>query len=206
MSIYGDDQDFDYAAEMRALDALIPVDQSQVLEDGILAFAGSDQLDASPEVTTTSGGASSSATLDLSVETPKAKPKANAVKAAPPRAEGGETSWPAVEPKLYPSNARTTVSQHQNGIYVPSDDDEVVHRQYFGRRPLLVDLMHTDMITSLHLFDQNNDNDVIPTKVMLDSGARVFILISPTIAKALKLTIEEGSAPIKRIGGSSGSL
>jgi hypothetical protein len=57
--------------------------------------------------------------------------------------------------------------------------------------------MQTDMITSLHLFDQNNDNVVIPTKVMLHSEARVFILIPPT--KALKLTIEEGSAPIKGI-------
>jgi hypothetical protein len=109
MSIYGDDHDFDYAAEMRALDALIPVDQPQVLEDGILAFAGSDQLDASSEVTTTSGGAVSSATPGSAVETPKA----NAVKAAPPEAQRGETSWPAVDPKLYPSNAGTTVSQHQ---------------------------------------------------------------------------------------------
>jgi hypothetical protein len=132
MSIYGDDREFDFTAEMRALDALIPVDQPQVLEDGVIAFAGSDQLDTSSEVTTASGGASQSATPDVPVETPKAKPKANAVKASPPRAERGETSWPAVEPKLYPSNARTTVGQHQNGIYVPSDDDEVVHRQYLG--------------------------------------------------------------------------
>jgi hypothetical protein len=46
MSIYGDDHDFDFAAEMRTLDALIHVDQPQGLEDGILAFDGSDQLDA----------------------------------------------------------------------------------------------------------------------------------------------------------------
>jgi hypothetical protein len=55
--------------------------------------------------------------------------------------------------------------------------------------------MQTDMRTSLHLSDQNTDNAVIPTKVMLHSEARVVILIPPT--KALKLTIEEGSAPIK---------
>jgi hypothetical protein len=89
MSIYGDDQDFDFAAEMRALDALIPIDQPQVLEDGILVFAGSDQLDASSDVTATFGGAVSSATPGLAVETPKAKPKANAVKATPPQAQTG---------------------------------------------------------------------------------------------------------------------
>lgn len=61
-------------------------------------------------------------------------------------------------------------------------------------------------MTSLHLFDESDEKFVTPTHVMIDSGARVFILISSPIAKALGLTIEPGTAPLKGIGGAGGSL
>jgi hypothetical protein len=40
---------------------------------------------------------------------------------------------------------------------------------------------------------------------MIDSGARVFILISPAIAKTMKLTVVPGTSPIRGIGGHGGS-
>jgi hypothetical protein len=111
-----------------------------------------------------------------------------------------------VEPKLFPTNGRTTIGQHRGGEYAPSAANVALHKQYFSRRPLLVDLKQDDPLTSLQLFDQENTRSLLPQRVMIDSGARVFILISPSIAKALELTIDSGTAPIRGIGGSGGSL
>jgi hypothetical protein len=118
----------------------------------------------------------------------------------------GATSWPSVEPKLFPSNGRSTIRQHRDGEFAPSAANVELHKQFFSRRPLLVDLKQDDPLTSLQLFDQENTRSLLPKRVMIDSGARVFILISPAIAKALDLTIEPGTAPIRGIGGSGGSL
>jgi hypothetical protein len=125
---------------------------------------------------------------------------------AAPAAPRQVTSWPTVEPKLFPTNGKTTIGQHRGGEYSPSEADVALHRQFFSRRPLLVDLKQDDPETSLQLFDQENTRSLLPKRVMIDSGARVFILISPSIAKALDLTIDPGTAPIKGIGGAGGSL
>jgi hypothetical protein len=80
-----------------------------------------------------------------------------------------------------------------------------VHKTFFNRRPTLVNLVQKDPRTSLQIFDHTNERAMIPEKVMIDSGARVFILISPAIAKTMNLTVVPGTSPIQGIGGHGGS-
>jgi hypothetical protein len=134
------------------------------------------------------------------------QPSSHGSEAAAPASPRWATTWPAVEPKLFPTNGKLTVGQHRGGEYAPSEANVALHQMYFSRRPLLVDLKQDDPVTSLQIFDQENTKSLLPQRVMIDSGARVFILISPSIATALELEIDVGTAPIRGIGGSGGSI
>jgi hypothetical protein len=213
VSIYGDDPDYDEEAEMAALDALlapptVTLEAASVSEAPTPASPSSAVADDS-NVSAPEEGDSLQEGETEGVPLAAADPDQSSSSgsgAAAPAAPRWATSWPSVEPKLFPTNGRTTVGQHRGGEYAPSAANVALHKQYFSRRPLLVDLKQDDPLTSLQLFDQENTRSLLPQRVMIDSGARVFILISPSIAKALELTIDSGTAPIRGIGGSGGSL
>jgi hypothetical protein len=214
LDLYGGDPDYDEAAEMAALDELLaptpaPQETASVSEPDQPSSDWEDWEEYEPTDNPQEGGVHPEVTSDetpLAAVTPAAQPATGGAEALSKDSTQGATSWPAVDPKLFPSNGKSTIQQHNGGGFTPSAANAELHKQFFSRRPLLVDLKQDDPLTSLQLFDQGNTRSLLPKRVMIDSGARVFILISPTIATALGLTIEPGTAPIRGIGGSGGSL
>jgi hypothetical protein len=214
MSVYEYDSDFDEVAELAALDALIAAPPSGAAPASTLGLSSTAQpgvdldFDIFEDTLTEDMSFADGEPVEepLAAAAPADQPSPSGSAAAVTSASRGTTSWPTVEPKLFPTNGKTTIGQHRGGEYSPSTTDVALHKQFFSRRPLLVDLKQDDPETSLQLFDQENARSLLPKRVMIDSGARVFILISPSIAKALDLTIDPGTAPIKGIGGAGGSL
>jgi hypothetical protein len=98
-------------------------------------------------------------------------------------------------------------TQHHEGRHTAKPDNWAVHKTFFNRRPTLVNLVQKDPRTSLQIFDHTNEHAMIPEKVMRDSGARVFILISPAFAKTMHLTVApipllfKGSAVTRAVQG-----
>jgi len=91
-----------------------------------------------------------------------------------------------------------------NKIYLSPEQHEL-HAQFFARDPSLVSLAQNDPATRLHLFTADNGAFVTPKRVMLDSGAHLMVLLSETIAKRMGLTWQEGTSPLKGVGGVGGS-
>jgi hypothetical protein len=209
---YGTDDTTDYAGETTALDALIDLsDLSVVLpavptEDALSPSGGEVQpVETAQSVETENLATPIVPPGDTTVgQKPQPKPKSN-LKVQFRESARTPTTWPKVDPALFHVNDRAVIPQHHAGQYSPKEADLNLHSQYFGRRPLLVTLKQEDPKTSLHMFSENNSDALMPTDIMIDSGARVFALISPKIASMFGLTIQPGTSPLRGIGGSGGS-
>jgi hypothetical protein len=105
-----------------------------------------------------------------------------------------------------PTNNPETIIRHQNGQFHTTPEDAELHTKFFRMKPLLATLEQKNPLTSLHVYSPDDSVFCTPDKVMIDSGARVFVLISPGIAQSLNLTIDKGTSPIRGIGGAGGSL
>jgi len=144
--------------------------------------------------------------------TPKTKPaatpdRAKATTKTPPRGMQAPTvdTWPEIHPSLSARWLGTgEASFKDNRIYLTREQQQL-HEQFFSRDPALVSLAQDDPATRLHIFTADNGSFVTPKRVMLDSGAHLMVLLSETIANRMGLTWQEGTSPLKGVGGVGGS-
>jgi hypothetical protein len=96
----------------------------------------------------------------------------------------------------------------EDGDYIAEDQEKRLHHFYYGlREATLVSLKQATPRSSLYLYTEGDDPVCLkPGKIMLDSGAQVYILISPAIAKNMGLTIMPGTGRLRGVGGAGGSL
>jgi hypothetical protein len=105
---------------------------------------------------------------------------------------------PHKQPRNNPKTSEWTISHNTGRRGTP--------HQFFPQKTLLATLEQKNPLTSLHVYSPDDSVFCTPEKVMIDSGARVFVLISPCIAQSLNLTIDKGTSPLRGIGGAGGSL
>ena len=118
---------------------------------------------------------------------------------------GGDT-WPEIDPALCPFIPVTTRAQYKRGSYVASKGEQRLWQHYFGRKATVVTLQQRHPATSLRLFSVNDERVLLPSSVLVDSGASILMLVSPAIATELGLTYEPNSATLVGVGGQGGAL
>ena len=129
----------------------------------------------SPPATDSGSENGSDVSAPLSIKSPAITP------ITPKNADG----WPSVSPVLKPRVGKDTLSQFQDGVFVPTAEQLRSHKKFFQRRATLASFSQTDDATSLTLFSVDGQSYVRPETVMDDSGAEPDILIAPYLARIL---------------------
>jgi len=114
-------------------------------------------------------------------------------------------AWPEIHPSLSARWLGTGEANFKDNRIYLTQEQQQLHEQFFSRDPALVSLAQDDPATRLHIFTADNGAFVTPKRVMLDSGAHLMVLLSETIANRMGLTWQEGTSPLKGVGGVGGS-
>ena len=101
---------------------------------------------------------------------------------------------PSLEPSITPASFGLI---NEDGHYVATEDEAEFHRQYYNRDNSMVSLLQdvTQPATCLRICGPDRRQVIIPSGVLVDSGADITVGIAKHLADDLGLTWREGSFP-----------
>jgi archaellum component FlaC len=111
---------------------------------------------------------------------------------------------PTVDARLSPTLPNELRVYFKNGEYLPTLEELERKNEFFRRNSTLVSLDQKDDITSLHIFGPDGKSYATPATILVDTGAEIKMMISPTIARRIGLTWTPNSANLIGIGGTGG--
>jgi len=111
---------------------------------------------------------------------------------------------PMVNAELQPVIPREFIERFAGEEYSPTDQQKARRDTFFTRDSTLVSLAQEKDEMSLHIFAPDDIEFVTPKTVMVDTGAEIKVMMSPGIARALKLTWTPNSTKLVGVGGTGG--
>jgi hypothetical protein len=106
-------------------------------------------------------------------------------------------------PKLLAPRAPNRVIERMGADYEMTPEEKDSHSRFFGREAISIMLNQEHGPAALHLLSADQNDHIKPARVMIDNGADLTLLISPTIARKLRVKWTPGSANLFGIGGPS---
>ena len=100
----------------------------------------------------------------------------------------------------------STLARIESGtIKYTTREEDSAHAHFMAREHTLPMLTQADPATSLFLYDRDDRLCYRPDTVLVDTGADLFICVSPHWARRCKLTVKQGSSQLVGVGGVGGA-
>jgi hypothetical protein len=108
-------------------------------------------------------------------------------------------------PGLQATISQESLSRVKDGAYQPTADDKAAHAEFLSQQHRLNFLAQEDVRHSFLLFDPNEEDFFLPPRVMTDSGADLYLMVSRFYAQRCGLSWETHPAYLVGVGGTGGA-